>query len=253
MHPLPAPFRSVWRNLFFSNRIVLPVCMLLTLISINMRAQSRDTLVGRPPVVRKKTDSKQKATIGKKRDQKKKQTDQDHTDQVGENEKKAGSSQDSPWLFSGNMSLGFDPFFINAAPLVGYRFTPHLIGGGGPTYIYHREGLSSPTSSVGSKGEPMHVYGGRIFVARRLYKQLFVQAETEALNYPYLTVGEQKQRDWVVNPLAGLSYNLSLGGKSFFGITVLYNFNYYNNRFNQQLYNSPLIFRLGAGIGNSQK
>jgi hypothetical protein len=101
----------------------------------------------------------------------------------------------------------------------------------------------------------MHVYGARAFVARRVYKQLFLQAETEALNYPYLIAasGEQTSRQWVVNPLAGLSFNLALGGKSFFQLTVLYNFNYYNDPFNRQLYNSPWIFRLGAGIGNGKK
>ncbi|MDJ1505748.1 hypothetical protein [Xanthocytophaga agilis] len=69
-------------------------------------------------------------------------------------------------------------------------------------------------------------------------KPLFLQAETEALNYPYFDDREDKRRNWVVNPLAGLSLNINTEGKSFFQITVLYNFNY-NNEFNKQLYNSP--------------
>jgi hypothetical protein len=128
----------------------------------------------------------------------------------------------------------------------------------GPSYLYNKQGLVRSGTSGGTSGgtgKPMHVYGARAFVARRLYKQLFLQGETEALNYPYLIAasGEQTARQWVVNPLAGLSYNLALGGKSFFQLTVLYNFNYYNDPFNRQLYNSPWIFRLGAGIGNNKK
>ncbi|MDJ1485548.1 hypothetical protein QNI16_33975 [Cytophagaceae bacterium YF14B1] len=66
---------------------------------------------------------------------------------------------------------------------MGYNFTDNLIADLGPNYIYNKEGLASPV--VSSKPGPMHVYGGRVSVTRRLYKPLFLQAETEALNYPY--------------------------------------------------------------------
>ncbi|MDJ1498592.1 hypothetical protein QNI19_37000 [Cytophagaceae bacterium DM2B3-1] len=158
--------------------------------------------------------------------------------------------KESPWVFAGNVSFQIKPLLINASPLLGYKFTDNLVAGLGPTYIYNKEGLVSPV--VNSKPGPMHVYGGRVFVARRLYKPLFLQAETEALNYPYFDGREEKRRDWVVNPLAGVSLNMNTGGKSFFQITVLYNFNY-NNEFNKQLYNSPWVFRLGAGLGGGKK
>ena len=176
---------------------------------------------------------------------------------------KPSRNKPSRWQLAGNVSLQPKPFFINASPLAGYRFNEHWIAGLGPTYTYHKEGLFS--AAAPSKGLPMHVYGGRVFLARRLYKPLFAQVETEALNYPYFTSaatpsppapaagGERKARQWVVNPMAGLCYNLALGGKSFFQLTVLYNFNYYNDPFNRQLYNSPWIFRLGAGVGNGKK
>ncbi|MDJ1484195.1 hypothetical protein QNI16_27095 [Cytophagaceae bacterium YF14B1] len=160
-------------------------------------------------------------------------------------------SKNSPWVFAGNVSFQIKPLLINASPLLGYKFTDNLVAGLGPTYIYNKEGLVSPVAT--SKPGPMHVYGGRVFVARRLYKPLFLQAETEALNYPYFDDREDKRRDWVVNPLAGLSLNMNTGGKSFFQITVLYNFNYNNNDFNKQLYNSPWVFRLGAGLSGGKK
>ncbi|MDJ1470207.1 hypothetical protein [Xanthocytophaga flava] len=164
--------------------------------------------------------------------------------------------KESPWVFAGNVSFQIKPLLINASPLLGYKFTDNLVTGLGPTYIYNKEGLVSPLVSSkpsSSKPGPMHVYGGRVFVARRLYKPLFLQAETEALNYPYFDDREDKRRDWVVNPLAGLSLNMNTGGKSFFQITVLYNFNYNKNEFNKQLYNSPWVFRLGAGLGGGKK
>ncbi|MDJ1505202.1 hypothetical protein [Xanthocytophaga agilis] len=165
-------------------------------------------------------------------------------------------SKNSPWVFAGNVSFQIKPLLINASPLLGYKFTDNLVAGLGPTYIYNNEGLVSPavtSKPSSSKPGPMHVYGGRVFVARRLYKPLFLQAETEALNYPYYDDREDKKRDWVVNPLAGISLNMNMGGKSFFQITVLYNFTYNNNAFNKQLYNSPWIFRLGAGLGGKTK
>lgn len=143
-------------------------------------------------------------------------------------------------MLTGNLGVQPRPFRVNAAPLVGLRFGRHTVAGLGPTYIYARDGLGGH-----SQPGPVHVYGGRVFASRRLSGQVFAQAEAEALNHPHsLAAG---LRRWTLNPLAGVSWNIRIGQRSFIQLTALYNFNYQGDAFNRQIYNSPWVFRVGAG------
>lgn len=153
-------------------------------------------------------------------------------------------------VLTGNLSVQPNPFRLNAAPLVGYRFGRHTIAGMGPSYVYARNGLAGGTSP---QAAPAHLYGGRMFASRRLAGQLFIHAEAEALNHPQQAAADARPRRWTVNPLAGVSWNLNIGQRSLAQLTLLYNFNYHEDSFNRRMYNSPWVFRIGAGVGNSRK
>jgi hypothetical protein len=153
------------------------------------------------------------------------------------------------WLekitFGGNFGLQFGRITqINISPLIGYRITDKFVAGGGPSYIYtsykYRNGLKVENT----------ILGGRAFAQHIVFENLAVRGEFEYLSieYPVAYNGTDfiKNKEWVANPLIGLSYNLPLGRKASFGITALYNLNYRNNLNRQYLYgDSPFVIRAG--------
>lgn len=147
--------------------------------------------------------------------------------------------------FGGNFGLQFGRITqINISPLIGYRITDKFVAGGGPSYIY-----TSYKYSNGLKVENT-ILGGRVFGQHIIFENLAARAEFEYLSieYPVGFNGTDfiKTKEWVANPLVGLSYNLPLGRKSSFNITALYNLNYQNSLNRQYLYgNSPLVIRAG--------
>jgi hypothetical protein len=147
--------------------------------------------------------------------------------------------------FGGNFGLQFGRITqINVSPLIGYRITDKFVAGGGPSYIY-----TSYKYSNGLKVENT-ILGGRVFAQHIVFENLAVRGEFEYLSieYPIAYNGTDfvKRKEWVANPLIGLSYNLPLGRKSSFNITALYNLNYRNNLNRQYLYgSSPLVIRAG--------
>lgn len=143
------------------------------------------------------------------------------------------------WLPGGTVSMQFNPTFINISPLISYKATSKLIVGGGGSYMY------AESQGDGSK----HIYGGRVYAAHRLVGMLSAQLEAEALNHSLQnSTTDTHPREWVCNPLAGVSYALPVSKHTFLQLTVLYNFNYSHNTFNRQLYHSPWIFRVGASF-----
>jgi hypothetical protein len=147
--------------------------------------------------------------------------------------------------FGGNFGLQFGRITqINISPLIGYRITDKFVAGGGPSYIY-----TSYKYSNGLKVENT-ILGGRAFAQHVVFENLAVRGEFEYLSieYPVAYNGTDfiKNKEWVANPLIGLSYNLPIGRKASFGITALYNLNYQNRLNRQYLYgSSPIVIRAG--------
>lgn len=152
----------------------------------------------------------------------------------------------------GNFSLSLgNPLSIYLSPLIGYRITEKFTAGAGPSYVYYRTKDRRTNTSYSST-----VLGGRAFAQHILFDNLAARGEYEyvSIKHPvgFTNLGDViEQRDWISNPLLGLSYSLPIGRRSAFNITVLYNFNY-KNRLNQQyLYggygeNNPFVIRVGG-------
>jgi len=71
-------------------------------------------------------------------------------------------------------------------------------------------------------------------------KYLFLQVETEAVNYPNRQ--KMSERLWQINPQAGGGLNVPLAGQAQVMVNVMYNFNYNPNT---SVYLSPWMVRIG--------
>ncbi len=146
-------------------------------------------------------------------------------------------------FFGGNFWLQFgNVTYVEIAPIVGYRLTPQLQVGAGVSYQYYRVrdffnmngGLSTST------------YGGRAFGRYFLYSNLFLHAEAEALNLPYVSYlnvpSGELVRGWVPALLGGGGYSFPIGQRGALQMTILYNVLWERNRsFNA----SPWVTRMG--------
>jgi hypothetical protein len=147
--------------------------------------------------------------------------------------------------FGGNFGLQFGQVTqINISPLIGYRITDQFIAGGGPSFIYTSYRI------YGRKFENT-ILGGRAFAQHGIFENLAVRGEFEYLSIEYPTLNATgtdiiNKREWVANPLIGLSYSFPLGRRSSFNITALYNLNYANELNKRYLYgSSPFVIRAG--------
>lgn len=145
----------------------------------------------------------------------------------------------------GNFGLSFGTVTqVNISPLIGYRLTDKFVAGGGPSFIY------TSYKIYGRKFENT-IWGGRAFGQHLIFDNLAARAEFEYLSIQYPTLNAAgtdivNRREWVANPLIGLSYNFPLGRRSSFNITALYNLNYKNNLNQSFLYGgSPFVIRAG--------
>lgn len=147
--------------------------------------------------------------------------------------------------FGGNFGLQFGQVTqINISPLIGYRITDKFVAGGGPSFIY------TSYKIYGRKFENT-ILGGRTFAQHVIFDNLSARGEFEYLSIEYPTLNTSgtdiiNKREWVANPLLGLSYSLPLGRRSSFNITALYNLNYTNELNRRYLYGaSPFVIRAG--------
>lgn len=139
------------------------------------------------------------------------------------------------WLQFGNNT------YVQIAPLVGYRVTDRFSAGVGVNYIYQRRRLYY------SNGQPLvlknSVYGGKLFGRYTLYKNIFAQAELEALNFENLNEATWTvERQWITSPLVGGGVIFPIGQRATFIMAALYNLNYDPSR---NVYGSPIIVRTG--------
>jgi outer membrane protein assembly factor BamA len=155
-----------------------------------------------------------------------------------------GQSQNlSDKIFFGGgagFSLSSNQTNITVTPMIGYKITQRLMSGVSGTYQYVK--IKQPSRTVNN-------YGGSLFSIYQLNSFLFAQAEYERLSFEYFTdpFFEQRTRSTYNSMLVGLGTFSSLGGRSSFWLTAMYNLLYDSNE--PGPYNSPWVIRAGVGVG----
>jgi len=163
--------------------------------------------------------------------------------------------KESRIFFGGGLGLQFgDVTLIDVSPMVGYRFTDKLAAGVTLTYKYYKVRnyyayyLNLPSDDLKS-----NIYGGSLFTRYFLFENLFAQAEYEYLLYSYDAYeqniggsGYLKKAETIDLPsfFLGGGYRQPIGGRTFFTITVLYNF----SESPYSPYSNPII-RAGISVG----
>jgi hypothetical protein len=158
-------------------------------------------------------------------------------------------------FYGGGLGLQFgDITLIDISPMVGYRITEKLAAGITLTYKYYKVKdyyayyLNLPSADLKS-----NIYGGSLFSRYFLFENLFVQAEYEYLLYSYDVyeqnkggTGYSKSNETIDLPsfFLGGGYRQPIGGRTFFTITVLYNFS--DSPYSP--YSNPII-RAGISVG----
>lgn len=158
-------------------------------------------------------------------------------------------------FFGGGLGLQFgDVTLIDVSPMVGYRITEKFAAGVTLTYKYYKVKnyypyyLNLPTTDLKS-----NIYGGSLFGRYFLFENLFAQAEYEYLLYSYDVyernsggTGYSKSNETIDLPsfFLGGGYRQPIGGRTFFTITLLYNF----SESPYSPYSNPII-RAGISVG----
>jgi hypothetical protein len=167
----------------------------------------------------------------------------------------AQNTGSSRYFFGGGLGLQFgDVTLIDISPMLGYRITEKLAAGVTLTYKYYKVKnyypyyLNLPSTDLKS-----NIYGGSLFGRYFLFENLFAQAEYEYLLYSYDAYdintggsGYSKSNKTIDLPsfFLGGGYRQPIGGRTFFTITVLYNF----SESPYSPYSNPII-RAGISVG----
>lgn len=135
----------------------------------------------------------------------------------------------------GNIGATFgDITYFEIAPIVGYYFTPNIIGGVGANYIYYAEKASNFSASI---------YGGRVFGQYLVnFAPLLAHLEAEVINVEKFN----NDRFNIYNFYVGGGLRQNLGGNSYLFVMVLWNLNETQESFYIQ--QNP-IYRFGIAFG----
>ena len=143
----------------------------------------------------------------------------------------------------GNVALTFGSItFVGASPIVGYKVSDDWSVGLGGSYYYYRDKYYNYSTSI---------YGGLLMSRYIVYKGLFVEGDFEENNQDALTIVDPiagtftLSRKWIPSLLLGGGYSQSIGGRSAFFISILYDV---IQNPNSQYYRIPVI-RAGFGFG----
>jgi hypothetical protein len=149
-------------------------------------------------------------------------------------------------VFGGGLGLSFGNVqdFVSVSPQIGYRLTAKLMAGTGVTYRYTNYKYFSPSIKLND-------YGVNPFLRFMVYRNIFIQAEYEYLNYEFPNTRTETIRRDFNSFLAGGGFIQPVGQKISFYIMALYNFSYSDPAIGEYTpYNSPLVIRAGINIGN---
>lgn len=143
--------------------------------------------------------------------------------QSSDENQKAGQKENF-WdrvVYGGNagLQLGSNTM-ISVSPTVGYKLTDDWIAGIRGIYQYYK--FNDPRGDFET-----NTYGGSIFTNYMIFKNIFLQAEYEKLNFETYSVQEnQLVRVWDNNFFVGGGLRQPVGGKVYMNIQALYNLTY---------------------------
>jgi hypothetical protein len=146
----------------------------------------------------------------------------------------------------GGFGLGFSSAqdFFSVSPVLGYMLTAKLMAGTGFTYRFTKYKYYTPPIKLKD-------YGVNPFVRFTVYKNIFLQAEYEYLNYEFPTTITETTREEFTSVLAGGGFIQPLGKKVALYVMALYNFSYKTPAQGEYTpYNSPIVLRAGINVGN---
>lgn len=149
-------------------------------------------------------------------------------------------------LVGGGLGLGFSNIqdFVSVSPEVSYRVTARLMAGTGLSYRYTNYKYYRPSIKL-------HDYGVNPFLRFIVYKQVFIHAETELLNYEFPSSPSETVRKNFTSFLAGVGLFQPAGGRANFYIMALYNLSYQNPiQGTYSAYDSPLVIRAAFLFGD---
>lgn len=148
-------------------------------------------------------------------------------------------------LVGGGLGLGFSNIqdFVSVSPQIGYRITQRLTAGTGITYRYTNYKIFRPSVKL-------HDYGVNPFVRFFVYRNIFLQAEYEHLNYEFPVSSNDSVRKGFDSFLAGGGFLQPAGERFSFYLMGLVNFSYVNSATSYSPYDSPLVLRAGILFGN---
>ncbi|WP_240676211.1 hypothetical protein [Botryobacter ruber] len=131
--------------------------------------------------------------------------------------------------YGGGFGLQFGTFTnVSLSPILGYMFNEKLWAGGGIIYDY-----------LGGRGVSLQNYGGKAFAQFVLVENFLMHAEYDLVNVENFRGNNlnDKYREFVGIPLAGLGYRQLIGTRASADFLVLYNF----ETSSYSLYSNPVI------------
>ncbi len=139
--------------------------------------------------------------------------------------------------FGGGLGGGFTQYetALDLSPIMGYKVTPKFSVGIGGVYNYYENRFYSPTFKI-------NIYGGCLFTRYIITDFLFLHAEYQPLNGPWIY--PSNKRFFIHNVWLGGGLRQAVGDHSSFMVTVLWNVN-------ENIYSYPLSpqIRMGFNVG----
>ncbi|MFN0047631.1 MAG: hypothetical protein ACKVOU_00755 [Cytophagales bacterium] len=161
--------------------------------------------------------------------------------------------------FGGNIGLGGWPssryFYIEAAPLIGYRITDRFSVGNTFTYIYLKQSiLYSKGGFNNTLDYSSHIFGVSPFARMFLTDWFFLHGEYNIFSGHLIKERDTgpdylyTERGFVAYPLIGGGFVYSFGNRGGIMIMALFNPLYSSIKDKFPIYNSPLVLRIGFFI-----
>lgn len=166
--------------------------------------------------------------------------------QWGEEELAEKPSFQDRLFTGGGIGASFSSYsdFFSISPLIGYNITPKLAGGLMLQYRYTKYKSISPSVTTND-------YGITPFLRFNVFRQFFLHAEYEYLNYQFIDGYGETDRKGFGSFMAGGGFFQPIGRNAGFYAVALYNFSYQSPSGSNYYYpyNNPVVLRVGITAG----
>jgi len=181
---------------------------------------------------------------------------QDHQQQSSKTSRKIFDDWKERIYFGGNLGLSGWPsakyFYVEAAPLVGYRITDRFSAGTTLTYIYLRQTIGySVNNAFNTFQYRSHIFGFSPFTRMFLIDWFFLHAEYNLFSADLIKERDfgpnyiYAERGFVAFPLLGGGFVYKIGRNGGLMLMALYNPVYNSIKDKFPIYGSPLVLRVG--------